>query len=67
MVKYLMEADPLSSNECKECFYFPICNGGCPYTRIYRSGDTKSVCQLMKEHLQEFLMEHYKIKNKFPK
>lgn len=31
---YMFGNDPLASNRCKKCFCFPICNGGCPYSRI---------------------------------
>lgn len=62
-VKYLVDADPLSSDECKKCFYFPICNGGCPYNRINSTKENNSTtCKIIKENLEKFLFYHFQIK-----
>ena len=64
-VRYLMKADPLSSQECKECFFFPVCNGGCPYTRINSlSENNADTCELYKENIEDFLYASYLSKNK---
>jgi uncharacterized protein len=31
---YITGADPIDDIACQNCFYFPICNGGCPYFRL---------------------------------
>ncbi len=36
LLKYLLKNDPLSDDNCENCSCFPICEGGCPYKRIYQ-------------------------------
>jgi len=64
-IEYLVEADPLSLQECKECFYFPICDGGCPYARIesVHRNEQANTCADIKNNLNTFLFNHYRIKN----
>ena len=56
----------LDSQECKECFYFPICDGGCHKVRMNhrRDGKTGSCCSYFKGHLEELLELHYEEKMK---
>ena len=56
----------LDSQECKECFYFPICDGGCHKVRMNhrRDGKTGSCCSYFKGHLEELLELHYEEKIK---
>ncbi|KAF5042676.1 4Fe-4S single cluster domain protein [anaerobic digester metagenome] len=60
LLKYLSDADPLDNAECKACFYFPICGGGCPYERISNEtgGKLFDTCDLMKDHIEDFLKLH---------
>ncbi len=61
VLKYLLDNDPLESEECKQCFYFPICNGGCPYNRIFTSNNQ---CIVMKQNLKDFLVRYIDTKIK---
>lgn len=63
VVRYLLDNDPLESEECKYCFCFPICNGGCPYSRIYHPDKQKVFCNAKRESIKAFLPRYvdYKI------
>ncbi len=56
----------LDSQECRECFYFPICDGGCHKVRMNHKRDGKigSCCSYFKGHLEELLELHYEAKIK---
>ncbi|GEM_PF-3547568 len=60
LLKYLTDADPLDKDDCKTCFYLPICGGGCPYERISNETGGKhfDTCDLMKDHIADFLKLH---------
>lgn len=62
-VRYLLTNDPLENENCKDCFCFPICNGGCPYNRIYHSDKQNKFCEAKKESIKAFLPRYvdYKI------
>ncbi|MDE5900194.1 MAG: SPASM domain-containing protein [Muribaculaceae bacterium] len=64
LLEYLMDADPLDDEECRECLLFPICSGGCPYARIKAQRDSKfsKPCPLYKDKLIDFLTLHYRLK-----
>lgn len=66
LLKYLVASDPFDDKECKDCALLPICDGGCPYQRIKRDYEDKTieVCPLVKKNLKSFLYNHYKIKQK---
>lgn len=54
----------LDSKECRDCFYFPICNGGCHRIRqknIYEE-TSHSSCSYFKDNLEELLELHYERK-----
>lgn len=34
LLKYLMDGTMFDSPECRDCFFFPICGGGCPQYRL---------------------------------
>lgn len=71
LTRYYTAGDALEDPQCRDCFHFPICGGGCPYTRIENEfgKDKTDVCDYMKEHLLDFLELHYeyKTKNKNPR
>lgn len=60
LLRYLVAADPLEDTKCQECLLFPVCGGGCPYSRIQNLYDEQktNVCPLIKDHLEEFLLTH---------
>jgi len=64
LLKYLTSADPLEDENCKSCFHFPICGGGCPFERISKEFENKSndTCDFMKDHIEDFLKIHLKLK-----
>lgn len=64
MLKYLMENDPLSDVNCEDCFCFPICEGGCPYKRIYQKDSQDSFCKAKREGIIDKLKRHIDHKNK---
>lgn len=55
----------LDARECKECFYFPICNGGCHRIRMKNLRKTEgkhSPCSYFKGNLEKLLELHYERK-----
>ena len=43
-VKWL-SYDPYNhSKKCRKCVYFPLCLGGCPFIRLYRSREADQIC-----------------------
>lgn len=65
LLKYLLENDPLSDVNCEECYCFPICEGGCPYRRIFQEYRQESFCKAKREGIIDKLKRHidYKYKN----
>lgn len=64
LLKYLLENDPLSDVNCEDCFCFPICEGGCPYKRIYQKDSQESFCKAKKEGVIDKLKRHIDYKQK---
>lgn len=60
-IRYIIDNDPLESKECKLCSYFPICNGGCPYDRIYKTKEEKYFCKYKDSFFDDFVKTHIKI------
>lgn len=60
----MVAASYLDSQECKECFYFPICDGGCHRVRMnnLHSENKHSTCTYFKGHLEELLELYYEKK-----
>jgi len=60
-IKYKVGADYLNDPACIECFFFPICNGGCPEKRIRNvyEGSNFDCCILHKNNMEEILDNHY--------
>ncbi len=56
--KYLVGNDAYSNTDCLECFYLPICGGGCANMRIHNA-DTVDVCVVTKDKIDVFLETHY--------
>ncbi|MDR3046832.1 MAG: SPASM domain-containing protein [Bacteroidales bacterium] len=63
-LRYLTDADYLDDKQCLECFFFPICVGGCPEKRIRNKHCNAcfDVCVLQKENIEEILDFQYEIK-----
>lgn len=56
----------LDSPECKECFYFPVCDGGCHKIRLKNlmDGGNRDCCSYFRDHLDDLLELHYEHKMK---
>ncbi len=67
--KYIGGADYLTDEKCLKCFFFPICNGGCPEKRILNHyNETEfDLCSVHKDNIEEILDEHYKQKMEIAK
>lgn len=65
LYEYLVKADHLNDPKCNDCKFFPVCDGGCPYQRIKNEnlGCAPNSCSLFKEHVEDFLMLRYNLKN----
>ena len=65
----MVAASYLDSPECKECFYFPICNGGCHRIRAknLHSDIQHSPCTYFKGNIEKLLEFYYEQKLKMDK
>lgn len=60
----MVGASFLEDEKCKKCFFFPICDGGCPKMRLLnrRDGGRRDTCSYFKEHIKPLLELHYESK-----
>lgn len=60
----MIDASYLEDEECKTCFFFPICDGGCPKMRMLnkRDGESRDTCSYFKHHIKTLLELHYERK-----
>lgn len=61
----MVGASYLEDETCKKCFFFPICDGGCPKMRMMnqRDGEKRDTCSYFKNHIKTLLELHYESKN----
>lgn len=68
LAKYIMDGTLFEDPECKDCFFFPICGGGCPQYRLknkYEKGKY-NLCPVQNDKsmdmqcLNQSLEKHYK-------
>ncbi len=54
----------LDAPECRECFYFPVCDGGCHRVRLrnLEDGGHRECCSYFRDHLEDLLEIHYEMK-----
>lgn len=57
-LKYLLDNDPLEDTKCKYCFCFPVCNGGCPYSRIYQPDKQMKYCESKRKSVKEYMLRY---------
>ena len=64
--RYLADADYLTDETCLDCFFFPICNGGCPEKRIRNKHCNAQFdnCAVQKDDIENILDLHYEVKQK---
>jgi uncharacterized protein len=69
LTRYYVAADPFDNLECVNCFYLPICGGGCPYNRLANEFDDRNIdtCDIRKDNIKDFLELHYEFKKKTAK
>ena len=62
----MVGASYLDSQECRECFYFPVCDGGCHRARQKNLHDdcNRDCCSYFKGHLEDLLELHFEQKQK---
>lgn len=69
LLKYLLDGTMFDDPKCRECFFFPICGGGCPQYRLknkfqnghYNLCSTYQDGSLDMDYLNRCLEEHYKM------
>lgn len=61
--RYMVDGQWMADEECRECFFFPICSGGCAWQRIknkFYQGKYDS-CSIYKEAgIEKYLALYYK-------
>ncbi|MGM0499884.1 MAG: radical SAM protein [Bacillota bacterium] len=62
--RYLIASDYYQIEECKNCFYLPVCNGGCPKKRIKKLAGEKNedFCLKFKGNFKKMLETYYQLK-----
>lgn len=60
----MIGASYLEDEQCEKCFFFPICDGGCPKMRMLnkRDGRKRDTCSYFKHHIKTLLELHYERK-----
>lgn len=60
----MIGASFLEDEKCKDCFFFPICDGGCPKMRMLnkRDGKNRDTCSYFKNHIETLLELYYESK-----
>ena len=62
--KYMVGANAFEDKDCLDCFYLPVCDGGCAHLRqlnIYE-GEDNDTCLRYKDRLPEYLEIYYEQK-----
>lgn len=55
----------LNSPQCRECYFFPVCDGGCHKVRLrnLEDGGNRDSCSYFRDHLEELLELYYEQKS----
>lgn len=66
LAKYTCSADYIFDNKCRECYFIPVCSGGCPLARILNKEQNRNIetCYMIKDYLKQFLEFHLELKRK---
>ena len=63
-MRYMMDSDPFERAECRECFFLPVCDGGCVNMRVRGLPTTSpTACCPYKDRLREFLEAYFDVKS----
>jgi uncharacterized protein len=62
--RYTVGTDLFNDKKCQDCFFLPVCDGGCPSKRLNNKYYDKnySVCTHFKEHFIESIKLYVKLK-----
>lgn len=65
LAKYTCSTDYIFDNKCRECFFIPVCSGGCPLARILNKEQNRNIetCYMIKDYLQQYLEFHIELMN----
>ncbi|MDR1522117.1 MAG: radical SAM protein [Streptococcaceae bacterium] len=60
----MISGNYLEDKKCEKCFFFPVCDGGCPKLRMLNNRDKKrrDHCSYFKNNLEELLEIYYEQK-----
>lgn len=65
LARFIEGIDPFEDEKCKNCFYLPICGGGCPYYRVLNKYYNQNIenCTMHKgiKILEKMLEIHYEM------
>ena len=61
LAKYMMGGDPFCDSKCQECYFLPVCGGGCPHQKLKNIfGETKTnLCHISKSQIENFIELYY--------
>lgn len=66
--RYMIDGTWTSDDNCRQCFFLPICSGGCAWQRLRNRfhGGGFNFCSIFKEgHIEKYLKTYYKKVNDF--
>ena len=65
IAKFITGTEPFTDEKCVNCFFLPLCNGGCPHLVYLNRFENKKfdLCSVFKSNIKEFLEIYYEIKN----
>jgi uncharacterized protein len=63
LAAYMIGSDVFEDPACRDCFFVPLCNGGCAHARLKASSIQEHIhtCVEYKERLTEWLEIHYEM------
>jgi len=61
IARFLCDTDYIFDDKCRECYFMPICTGGCPLVRLINKYENKNVdhCCMAKYNLDRYLELFY--------
>lgn len=64
LANYMVNSNMYDDERCKQCFFLPVCGGGCPYRRLKskKEGRDVDLCPDNKDNLKEYLEKHFEIR-----
>lgn len=66
LANYMVGTNHFEDHNCKNCFYFPVCDGGCAHLRLLNKygKENYDTCLKFKDRLPEMLEIYYEKKRK---